>query len=397
VEQRHRAAILMGVSAAAFLGPFTQTVYAPSLVEIGHYFQVSQLAVNWTISGWVLVLAVAGFIVGPLADRFGRRAVLLTGLVIFTIGSLLCLVAQRYGWFLAGRMVAALGISACVTMAAVVIGDIYAPDERTDAMSVYQLLAFLGPVAGPVVGGVFASYLPWQWIFALLTVLSIVVLIGNARILPETRPAAAAAQGTGMQGLGRLLRSRPAWALFLLGFTQLYAYYAFLVHLPVLLHDQPLSTAEKGLAFLPLTVGLLVGVRLSRWLVGRWHRTLVVNGAASGLAVAVLALAGLLAINALPLPLLLLFMLLFGLLLGSNLPPQMAILVNLFSAEKGAAVGAHASIRFTGGALGPVVSALIGRHFGNSAVIGALGIVLLIVAVLVWRWLEDPYERPGTV
>jgi MFS family permease len=65
------------VAAAAFLGPFTQTVYAPSQPELGTFFQVNTVMVNLTISLFTAILALSNFVVGPMADRWGRRAILL--------------------------------------------------------------------------------------------------------------------------------------------------------------------------------------------------------------------------------------------------------------------------------------------------------------------------------
>ena len=89
-------ATLVGVAAAAFLGPFTQTVYAPSLPELGTFFQVNTVMVNLTISLFTAILALSNFVVGPMADRWGRRAILLPGLIVFSLGSLLCLFAASY-------------------------------------------------------------------------------------------------------------------------------------------------------------------------------------------------------------------------------------------------------------------------------------------------------------
>ncbi|HUY01814.1 MAG TPA: MFS transporter, partial [Rhodocyclaceae bacterium] len=158
-----RTRVLLGVSIAAFLGPFTQTVYVPSLVEIGGYLHANIVLVNLTISIFTIILALSSFIVGPLADARGRRAVLLPGLLAFVAGSLICLFASSYWAFLAGRVVQACGISTGSVVAAAVIGDLYAPQERAQAMNTYQLLVFLGPVFGPIVGGLVAGYLHWQW------------------------------------------------------------------------------------------------------------------------------------------------------------------------------------------------------------------------------------------
>ena len=135
MKTSHRV-ILAGVAGAAFLGPFTQTVYTPNLPELQRFFDVNTVLINLTISLFTAILAASNFIVGPLADTLGRRAVLLPGLLLFSGGSLLCLASDSYAWFLTGRALQASGITTALLVAPTVIGDTYAPrcapprDER---------------------------------------------------------------------------------------------------------------------------------------------------------------------------------------------------------------------------------------------------------------------------
>ena len=219
----NNAAILTGVAATAFLGPFTQTVYTPSLPELQEFFQVNTVMVNLTISLFTAILAVSNFIVGPAADVWGRRAVLLPGLAVFCLGSLLCLLATPYPLFLAGRAVQAIGISTALLVAPTVIGDIYAPAERAQAMSAYQTVTFLGPVFGPVIGGLIAAYLRWQWAFALLVAAAVAVWAYNLRFLKETKPHSVTPVKITAQTFHGVLANRSALSIVVIGFSQLKA------------------------------------------------------------------------------------------------------------------------------------------------------------------------------
>ena len=253
--------ILIGVAAAAFLGPFTQTVYAPSLPELQEFFNVNTVMVNLTISLFTAILAVSNFIVGPAADIWGRRAVLLPGLAVFCLGSLLCLFSASYPLFLAGRAVQAFGISTALLIAPTVIGDIYAPAERAQAMNVYQTVAFLGPVFGPVVGGLIAAYLRWQSAFALLAVAAVAAWAYNFRWLRETKPHAVTPMKINLQTFRGVLANPSALSIVLIAFSQFYGYYVFLVFLPGLLASLfAMSAGATGLFFVPLTAGILAGI-----------------------------------------------------------------------------------------------------------------------------------------
>ncbi len=385
LDDRARSRILLAVSAAAFLGPFTQTVYAPSLVEIGVDLHASTLMVNLTISAYSIVFALSSFVWGPIADSRGRRVVLLGGLALFLAGSLLCLLAPAYAWFLVGRIVQACGISTGSVIAATVIGDVYLPAQRQHAMSVNQLVVFLGPVFGPVIGGFVAGYLHWQWAFAALIVAGVVVFFYVRAVVPETLRHGEHAAGIRFERVRSVLRDRAARALLLLGFGQFYGYYVFLVFLPLLVERFGLSTAQKGLAFVPLTAGILGGITFAKRRLSDWPSERIIRSSSWALAAIVIALSLLVFSAALTLWLLAAAMALFGLLLGTSLPAQSTLLVSLFGANRATAMGLYNFTRFIGAASGPLLGAIVADVFGDAAMLGSLGLFLLAAAYSIQR------------
>jgi MFS transporter, DHA1 family, multidrug resistance protein len=389
-----RKRILLGVAAAAFLGPFGQTVYTPSLVEIGHHFDVDTLMVNLTISVFTAILAISSFLVGPIADSKGRRAVLIPGLAAFVAGSLICLFAPYYWVLLVGRILQAFGISTGSVVAAAVIGDIYPPAERPQAMGLFQLLTFLGPVFGPVVGGLVAGYLHWQAAFAVLAVAGLAVAVFNGMTLPETLVKRGGGGGAiSLAGFGRVFGNRSARAILLLGFSQFYGYYVFLVFLPVLLGTHfTFSVSQKGIAFIPLTAGILAGITMTKRWLGHWRGTRILRLASVAIAVDILSLWVFLATDTLSVPALGAVLLVYGMLLGGSLPAQSTILVNLFSAERATAMGIYNFVRFMGAAAGPVVAALIAGRGGEAEVFLVTGGLLLLASWVIGVGIYDPHE-----
>jgi MFS family permease len=388
------ATILTGVAAAAFLGPFTQTVYTPSLPDLQRFFGVNTVMINLTISLFTAILALSNFVVGPAADTWGRRAVLLPGLVVFCLGSLLCLFADSYSLFLAGRAVQAMGISTALLVAPTVIGDIYAPAERAQAMNVFQTVTFLGPVFGPVVGGLIAAHLRWQWAFALLAAAAVVVWVYNFRWLGETRPVSAAPVRIGLRTFRWVLANRSALAIVLIGFSQFYGYYVFLVFLPELLASLFAMPADiTGFFFVPLTAGILAGIYVGRRWQRRWSRTRILCASSFGLSTDVFALWLALAAGIVSVPLLAFLLLVYGVLLGCSLPVQSTILVSLFTHEKGTAVGLYNFFRFTGAAIGPLAGGFIAMTLGINAVVLNVALLLAAAAWVVRRYLHDPFEQ----
>lgn len=383
--------ILIGVSAAAFLGPFTQTVYTPSLPELASFFQVNTVMVNLTISLFTAILALSNFFVGPIADRKGRRATLLPGLLVFSFGCLVCWFSTTYWYFLAGRAVQAVGICTALLMAPTVIGDIYPLKERAPAMGVFQQVTFLGPVLGPVVGGLIAAYLHWQWAFALLAVAGLAVWLYNRSELPETLPKDMVATRISFGSFRQVLANRSALSLIMLGFSQFYGYYSFLVFLPMLLESLAVQPgSSEGFFFLPLTAGILAGIHASNIWQRRWSHASIVSASSFAMAANVLLFWMAMRADLTTIPLLVVMLLVFGVLLGCSLPVQSTILVSLFTKEKATAVGAYNFFRFSGAAAGPIVGGFLQMTYGLNAVLLSLGLVLLGSAWVIRQRLVEP-------
>jgi MFS transporter, DHA1 family, multidrug resistance protein len=388
-----KTAILIGVSMAAFLGPFSQTAYAPSLPELGGFFHVNTVMVNLTISIFTTVLAISSFVFGPLADVHGRRVTVLTGLLVFCLGSLVCLLSTSYWVFFGGRMVQAFGISAGMVVAPAVVGDIYAPEERAKAMNAYQTVAFLGPVFGPVVGGLIAAFLRWQWVFAVVAVAGAFVWLYNRRQLVETKPKGPSSGRITWRTFRDVLRQPSAFSIILVGFSQFYGYYMFLVFLPMLLKTLfAVPAAALGFFFVPLTAGILVGIHISTRWQRQWARTRILSAASFAIGLSVLVMWLLLIANLLTVSLTILFLLTYGVLLGCSVPVQSTILVNVFSQERATAVGIYNFSRFMGAAAGPIVGGFVAQIVGLKAVFLPLAIILLVSAWVVQRHTHDPFE-----
>lgn len=376
--------ILIGLSIAAFLGPFTQTIYTPSLAEVGHFYEVNQFMVNLTISLYTFVLAANQFLVGPLSDTRGRKATLLPGILIFLAGSLICFLAQNYYLFLVGRALQAFGITTGSVVAAAVIGDIYAPQERGKAMSVYQTMVFLGPVLGPVVGSFIAAYAEWHSAFALLVVGALFAYIYNRYTLKETLPKDTAPRKITFQTFTGILKNRASFSIMLLGFTQFYGYYIFLVFIPGLLDELfSVPLVWKGLFFLPLTAGIVIGTIFGGRIQAFLKHTTILVYTAYGTGLVVSIFWTFLYFHLLTIPALIVFLLGFGVLLGISLPSQITSLVNLFAYEKGTAMGVYNFIRFTGAAIGPLLGSSLYKIGGDNALYITLFIFLLGGALVI--------------
>ncbi len=365
------------VAFAAFLGPFTQTVYAPILPELGGALRTTPFLINLSISIFTLVLAFMQIIYGPLVDRSGRKRTLLAGLAIYVVASLGCFLADRIETLLAFRALQAVGIAAGAVVAVTVIGDRFEGAARGRAMGSFQMMVALGPVVGPVVGGFVGEHLDFHYVFLLLALVGAAALLSNAIWLRETRPAGEPRAFHPAQYL-EVLGNRQGLAIMLLSFVQYYAFYNYLVFMPRVLDAvYGLSASEKGLVFLPLSVAVVIGSYVGGRLLGHWRPRpmLLVTALLNALSLLLFV-----AVAPLSLVALVVAVTAFGLFLGLSLPVQTSLLMDLYQHNRATAVGSYNFFRFMGMATGPVLGSWLFQD-GNLGLLYGFAAAAFLLAV----------------
>ena len=374
------------VAFAAFLGPFTQTVYAPILPELGGALRTTPFLINLSISIFTLVLAFMQIIYGPLVDRSGRKRTLLAGLAIYIVASLGCFLADCIETLLAFRALQAVGIAAGAVVAVTVIGDRFEGAARGRAMGSFQMMVALGPVVGPVVGGFVGEHLDFHYVFLLLALVGAAALLSNAIWLRETRPAGEPRAFHPAQYL-EVLGNRQGLAIMLLSFVQYYAFYNYLVFMPRVLDAvYGLSASEKGLVFLPLSVAVVIGSYVGGRLLGHWRPRpmLLITALLNALSLLLFV-----AVAPLSLVALVVAVTAFGLFLGLSLPVQTSLLMDLYQHNRATAVGGYNFFRFMGMATGPVLGSWLFQD-GNLGLLYGFAAAAFLLAVgnaqLRFRW-----------
>ncbi|WP_225844849.1 MFS transporter [Streptomyces sp. HPF1205] len=143
---------------------------------------------QWTIDAYTVVIASLLLLAGSTADRIGRKRIFQTGLVLFTIGSLLCSLAPGLGWLIAFRMVQAVGGSMLNPVAMSIITNTFSdPRERARAIGVWGGVVGISMAAGPIVGGALVESVGWRSIFWINLPVGLAALLLTARFVPESR------------------------------------------------------------------------------------------------------------------------------------------------------------------------------------------------------------------
>lgn len=152
-------ALLVGVS---LLGPGTATMIHPALPDAASEFAVSYGDIQWAVSLHMFGIAASLILVGPLADRFGRRRVLLGGLVLFVLGSTVAFLAGSLAVLILGRMVQAIGNGTAVVIPRVLVRDTMSGNEGARVMAMLVGATAISQAFGPVLGGFLTAYDGWR-------------------------------------------------------------------------------------------------------------------------------------------------------------------------------------------------------------------------------------------
>jgi MFS family permease len=168
------------------------TVVNVALPSIGRDLQAGPVALQWTISGYVLTYGALLLFGGRLADTIGRRNAFLTGLLVFGVASLVCGIAPDAGVLVAARFGQGVGAALLSAAALSIIVATYGriPAQLNTALAVWSGLGVIGAVFGVVLGGVIVEYLSWRWAFLVnLPVVAAVAVAALVR-LDEMRASA---------------------------------------------------------------------------------------------------------------------------------------------------------------------------------------------------------------
>lgn len=182
-----RTILILGALSA--FGPLAIDFYLPAFPAMALAFGTDENHVQMTLAAYFLGLSIGQLAYGPVADRFGRRIPLLTGVGLFTVASVACAYAPNLEWLIGARFVQALGGCAGMVISRAVVSDKCDAVGSAKVFSQLMLVMGLAPILAPLLGGLLVNTTGWQSIFLALTGFSALAGLAVATGLPESLPA----------------------------------------------------------------------------------------------------------------------------------------------------------------------------------------------------------------
>ena len=255
------------------LATLTLNMFLPSLAQIAEDLGSDYGTLTFAVGGYLALTAAVQLGIGPLADRAGRRPVLLCALALFTLASAGCALAQDAATFLAARAAQAAAVAGSVLSLAIV-RDTTPDDAVAGRLATIASVMALAPLLGPVLGGVIAAAIGWRAIFWVYAGAGTITWIVCFLDVGETAHADARADGSkagaALAGMVALLRTprfvaHVACAAFSVG-----AFYVFLTGAALVAEARfALSEAMLGVVIGSITVGFMCGSAVAARLSGR--------------------------------------------------------------------------------------------------------------------------------
>ena len=255
--------VLIAMSAMA---PAGMHILLPSLPAVQAEFGIDYATVQQALTFYILALSVGQLIHGPLSDRFGRRPVVLGGLLVFLAGSLICMLADSIEVLVGGRILQALGGCSGIALGRAIIRDLYDRDRAASMIAWVTMAIVLAPMLSPTIGGYIYAWFGWRACFVFLLGFGAVVWLVVLFRLEETNPVRGKVVRARELVLtyGYLLKRREFLGYAFVNALLIAAFFAFLGSAPyVMVTLLGYAPSEYGLYFMGVASGFMIGTMVA--------------------------------------------------------------------------------------------------------------------------------------
>jgi len=183
---RNEVRVVLIITVLLFLGVLGTDIHLSALPEMMRFMHTSQQLMQSSISVFMFGAGLSSLVYGPLSDKFGRKPVILAGLVIAIAGNLWGATLSEIGPFLTSRFVQGVGSGVCLALARIVLSDIVQGERYAIVSSYITLFTGLSIMLGPVAGSFILSWFSWRANFVIMALMLTGILAVFASLCPET-------------------------------------------------------------------------------------------------------------------------------------------------------------------------------------------------------------------
>ena len=393
-EPDRRLILLLGALAAC--GPLSIDMYLPSLPALANAFSTTAAAAEITLTSFMCGFSLGMLLYGPLSDAYGRRPILLGGIVLYALASIGCALSFSIDSLVALRFLQALGAGSASVLARAIARDAH---EATDAARVLSMLAIvtsIGPLLAPMIGGQLLLLGGWRAVFVVLTLFGAGCAVTTYLRVPETWPRekrASSALSQSFAAYGRLLTDPVTWGHVLCGGMAFASMFAYITATPfVYIEYFHVKPQHYGFFFGLNIIGIIGWNVVNARLVRRLGSLKLISIASfvsvvAALAVSLVCLTGWGGLWSIVVCLF--FVVGVVGLLSANCTTD---LMHRYPRNAGAAAAVFGAVQLALGAVASLVIGLLqdGTPRGLGLVIGVTGVLTFVGRTLVLRWHERP-------
>ena len=213
MEQKQRNSILLVLFVGVLMGALDIAIVGPALPAIRSQFEVTERALAWMFSIYVLFNLTGTPLMARMSDLYGRKLVYILDVGLFALGSLVVALARDFNLVLVGRAIQGLGAGGIFPVASAVIGDTFPPEKRGGALGLIGAVFGIAFLVGPLLGALIMALANWRWLFLINIPVAVIVIMMGLSILPGKNPSAQQAVESAAHTKGTTPRAQPTTPL----------------------------------------------------------------------------------------------------------------------------------------------------------------------------------------
>ncbi|WP_330590791.1 DHA2 family efflux MFS transporter permease subunit [Lacrimispora defluvii] len=187
VRKHNKWSVLIIVVLSTFMSTLDSSIVNVALPRMADSLGVTTASIQFVATSYLIVISGTVLIFGKLGDMFGKTTMFTLGVIVFTIGSLLCGLSHSYWFLIMARAIQAIGAAGTMANNQGIVTEVFPVQERGKALGLLGTAVALGSLVGPGLGGMIVGVLSWEYIFTINVPIGILAAIGAFCLIPKTK------------------------------------------------------------------------------------------------------------------------------------------------------------------------------------------------------------------